>query len=100
MVNPLFGTRTPLDPRSQAFSPRVRNREEGTLSQERPGRRVVGWRQLSATVVERDGSCRDCGSTHFLAAHHVIPRAEGGADHPANLVTLCARCHAQVERAA
>jgi hypothetical protein len=31
------------------------------------------WRQLSAFVVKRDGSCRQCGSTHFLAAHHVLP---------------------------
>jgi 5-methylcytosine-specific restriction endonuclease McrA len=48
-------------------------------------------------VVARDGSCRDCGATYFLAAHHVIPRAEGGADHPANLVALCAACHARHE---
>jgi hypothetical protein len=35
----------------------------------------------------------------YLAAHHVIPRREGGADHPANLVALCASCHGQ-QRAA
>jgi 5-methylcytosine-specific restriction endonuclease McrA len=34
---------------------------------------------------------------HFLAAHHVIPRAEGGADDPANLIALCASCHARLE---
>jgi 5-methylcytosine-specific restriction endonuclease McrA len=34
---------------------------------------------------------------HYLAAHHVIPRNEGGADHPANLVALCAVCHARHE---
>jgi 5-methylcytosine-specific restriction endonuclease McrA len=55
------------------------------------------WRQLSAFVVARDGSCRECGSSHYLAAHHVIP-ARGGADHPANLVALCASCHARIER--
>ena len=37
------------------------------------------WRQLSRFVVARDGTCRDCGSSYFLAAHHVIPRNEGGA---------------------
>jgi hypothetical protein len=40
------------------------------------------WRRLSDFVVARDGSCRECGSTRYLAAHHVIPRTEGGADHP------------------
>jgi 5-methylcytosine-specific restriction endonuclease McrA len=43
-----------------------------------PFRRVCRWR-------------RD--STRYLAAHHVIPRNEGGADHPANLEALCVQCH-------
>jgi hypothetical protein len=30
------------------------------------------WRELSRFVVARDGSCRECGSTRYLAAHHVI----------------------------
>jgi 5-methylcytosine-specific restriction enzyme A len=55
------------------------------------------WRRLSDFVVARDGSCRECGSTHYLAAHHVIPRNEGGADHPSNLIALCASCHARLE---
>ena len=55
------------------------------------------WRQLADFVVARDGSCRECGSTHYLAAHHVVPRNEGGADHPANLIALCASCHAGLE---
>jgi 5-methylcytosine-specific restriction endonuclease McrA len=29
----------------------------------------------------------------MLSAHHVIPRAEGGPDHPSNLETLCVSCH-------
>jgi 5-methylcytosine-specific restriction enzyme A len=55
------------------------------------------WRQLADFVVQRDGSCRECGSTHYLAAHHVIPRKEGGADHSSNLIALCASCHARLE---
>jgi 5-methylcytosine-specific restriction endonuclease McrA len=51
------------------------------------------WRRLSDFVGARDGSCRECGSTQYLSAHHVIPRNEGGEDHPANLVALCAGCH-------
>ena len=57
------------------------------------------WRQLSRFVVQRDGACRDCGSTYFLAAHHVVPRAEGGADHASNLEALCANCHSRVTAA-
>ncbi len=41
----------------------------------------------------RDGVCVRCGSTYYLNAHHVIPRAEGGLDHPSNLETLCVACH-------
>ena len=44
-------------------------------------------------VTKRDGACVRCGSTHYLSAHHVIPRAEGGLDHASNLEALCARCH-------
>jgi 5-methylcytosine-specific restriction endonuclease McrA len=51
------------------------------------------WRQLSLMVVQRDGACVRCGSTWLLSAHHVIPRTEGGADAPENLVALCVRCH-------
>jgi hypothetical protein len=28
-----------------------------------------------------------------LSAHHITPRAEGGADQPSNLVSLCVICH-------
>ena len=55
------------------------------------------WRQLSLSSSNATDCADECGSTHFLAAHHVIPRGEGGADHPANLVTLCAGCHASLE---
>jgi cytochrome c553 len=55
------------------------------------------WRQLSAAVTARDGVCVECGSTRHLQAHHDVARAEGGADAPENLVTLCASCHARLE---
>jgi 5-methylcytosine-specific restriction endonuclease McrA len=34
-----------------------------------------------------------CGRTRFLEIHHKRPRAEGGTNDAANLVTLCAACH-------
>jgi 5-methylcytosine-specific restriction endonuclease McrA len=57
------------------------------------------WRQLAAQVVMRDGACVRCGSRGpFLSAHHVIPRLEGGPDHPDNLETLCVSCHGKEPR--
>ena len=55
------------------------------------------WRHLSREVVARDGACVRCGSTYYLAAHHKLPRSEGGPDHPSNLEALCASCHARLE---
>src|SRR5207248_679319 len=41
--------------------------------------------------------CRACGDTCSQGeadVHHLIPRAAGGVDDPANLITLCDGCHA------
>jgi 5-methylcytosine-specific restriction endonuclease McrA len=51
------------------------------------------WRQLSFAVVRRDGACVECGSTFMLAAHHVVPRVEGGPDALENLEAVCVACH-------
>lgn len=51
------------------------------------------WRKLRAEVLERDGwTCRYCGgvATH---ADHVVARANGGPDSPANLVGSCRTCN-------
>jgi 5-methylcytosine-specific restriction endonuclease McrA len=51
---------------------------------------------LRERVLARDGHrCRavGCGATRFLEVHHRVRRADGGANAPANLVTLCSRCH-------
>jgi ATP-dependent DNA helicase RecQ len=56
------------------------------------------WRAVRAIVLERDSHvCRDCGekcSKGEADVHHLIPRAAGGDDDPANLITLCDGCHA------
>lgn len=48
--------------------------------------------------VEREGACRNCGTSHGLQAAHIVPRsrltAKEGAEHPNNIVPLCADCHA------
>ena len=46
-------------------------------------------------IYRRDGfQCALCSSTAHLQLHHVIHRGQGGGNHPHNLVTLCADCHA------
>jgi len=51
-------------------------------------------------VYARDGyRCALCDCTKYLQIHHVIPRGEGGSDHPHNLITLCAYCHSHVHGA-
>jgi 5-methylcytosine-specific restriction endonuclease McrA len=37
--------------------------------------------------------CVICGSTHLVAAHHIIPIEQGGHDDESNLITLCRGCH-------
>lgn len=45
-------------------------------------------------VLRRDQyRCTVCGTSHDLEVHHIVPRAEGGTNDPANLVTLCMACH-------
>lgn len=56
---------------------------------------------------ERDGwECQFCGmdnDTHkdefdrALHAHHIVKDADGGEDHPRNLITVCRDCHSTLE---
>lgn len=41
----------------------------------------------------RKGSCEKCGSSHLLQVHHA--NSNRSDNSPENLITLCARCHAQ-----
>ena len=46
-------------------------------------------------IYARDGyRCALCDSMKYIQIHHYITRGAGGTDHPHNLVTLCADCHA------
>jgi len=64
------------------------------------------WPQLKDAIKERDGGkCVRCGSNGTettygedwtwlrLDVHHIIPRSQGGSDHPKNLMTQCFDCH-------
>lgn len=62
----------------------------------RPRRRIPA--ALSAAIKRRDGHrCVYCqrarSKTVKLTLDHVVAHSEGGADHPANLVTCCMRCN-------
>jgi len=58
------------------------------------------WEIARQTVLRRDGyQCVQChGDLKADGAHvhHVLPRASGGTDEPANLISLCPMCHAAV----
>ncbi len=44
-----------------------------------------------------DGRCRVCGANWLNELHHLVPRAQGGDDYPANLVEVCRSCHTMIE---
>jgi 5-methylcytosine-specific restriction endonuclease McrA len=68
-----------------------------------PTMRASAWRMIRSGVIERDGGrCRLCGKdlstvpSWLTEVHHVRPKAEGGSDHPSNLITLCVMCHKRI----
>ena len=51
------------------------------------------WRKLRAAILLRDrGVCAYCGD-RATTVDHVIARANGGGDHPSNLVAACQPCN-------
>jgi ATP-dependent DNA helicase RecQ len=65
---------------------------------ESPSQPADEWQRVRAIVLARDGMvCQSCGQPCRASetdVHHLVPRAAGGIDHPANLITLCDGCHA------
>src|SRR5436309_3733439 len=59
---------------------------------------ALQWRAVRDIVLARDSrTCRACGDSCTEGeadVHHLIPRAAGGVDDAANLITLCDGCHA------
>lgn len=56
------------------------------------------WQKLRAAVLSRDNFlCQECVRNGKLTpaaeVDHVIPKAKGGTDNPANLQGLCSPCH-------
>jgi 5-methylcytosine-specific restriction endonuclease McrA len=68
--------------------------EDAVVTDERGRTRSAIKPTTREKVLARDGHrCTGCGETRFLELHHVIPREQGGGNEPANLITLCSRCH-------
>ena len=55
---------------------------------------TMGYDNVKAYVKARDGfRCWNCSAHGPLHVHHIIRRIDGGSDRPANLITLCEKCH-------
>ena len=56
--------------------------------------RAQGRDAFRSSVLKRDGGkCVICGIRKHLEVDHIIEFWRGGANHPANGITLCQRCH-------
>jgi 5-methylcytosine-specific restriction endonuclease McrA len=59
----------------------------------------VAYESLRQLVLRRDGwRCQSCGTMANLEVHHRQFRSRLGDDSGANLITLCAVCHAGAHR--
>lgn len=57
---------------------------------------VAAFARLHRQILARDGwRCQACGSSQNLQIHHKKFRSQSGHDSEDNLITLCARCHAE-----
>jgi 5-methylcytosine-specific restriction endonuclease McrA len=62
--------------------------------------KVLFYSKIRQKVLERDGwSCQKCGKnadTKFHI-HHILKKRKGGSDCLDNLITVCPKCHHQVD---
>lgn len=57
------------------------------------------WIWAREATLSRDGdACQLCSTEKDLHVHHIIPKSEGGADNPLNLITVCSTCHKLIHR--
>jgi 5-methylcytosine-specific restriction endonuclease McrA len=55
------------------------------------------WREIRASIIERDGGhCLRCLSTLRLLVHHIVPWRVSRDNSPDNLATVCKSCHAYI----
>lgn len=54
------------------------------------------YKRIRAAVRQgRYGPCTACGDTNDLTVDHIKPLAQGGTNHPSNLVVLCRACNSR-----
>jgi 5-methylcytosine-specific restriction endonuclease McrA len=94
------GSRRREDRRSRSASeprPRTRDASYPTTQPTRPISETTYpayWPELRQLVLDRDKHrCGNCGSTHELHVHHIVPLSLGGTNEMGNLRTLCRSCH-------
>ncbi len=63
----------------------------------RPSRQIAGGKRKAQMREAKQGPCRICGKLPPNELHHLISRAQGGADSESNLVPLCLIDHAFIE---
>lgn len=64
----------------------------------RPKRLKASKRRWEQIAGHKQGPCRVCGGAPPNELHHLVPRAQGGADTESNLVPLCHEDHRRVTR--
>jgi 5-methylcytosine-specific restriction endonuclease McrA len=56
------------------------------------------WVAIVEVIKTRDNyRCKSCRGRKELTVHHIVSRENGGKDYPPNLVTLCKKCHNEIE---
>lgn len=70
----------------------------GLTSEDRARLSRTSWKKISKRIIERDGCCCVCGTTEKLVAHHKIPWRFSKDDSDSNLVAVCTKHHATLEK--
>lgn len=82
-----------------AFKPDPKPPMSGGIGRKKPAPRRRAGAARWAEIRERKlGPCRVCEGEFGVQLHHLVPRAQLGADTEANLVPLCRVCHDKVTR--
>lgn len=64
--------------------------------QRRSSRQRAGTKRWQQIAEAKQGPCRVCGAPGPNQLHHIVSRAQLGADTEANIAPLCAVCHKAV----
>src|SRR5271169_4714626 len=86
----------------QAFLENLREKASSESFAQKPAACVLIPSRTKACVrqiLSRDGwRCQSCGTMSNLEVHHRKIRSHSGDDSEHNLITLCAKCHADIHR--